>query len=143
MSTKDQNNALLLHSYLRKHIAGQTADAICQHMGIEYEDFTRAVRFSRRCEDHTILANEIVCVTKAAPYLYFLAKRNSQANQYIDKRFVVIEGHLTSVDILLSKQADKFPAHAKEIELVKVQVERVMEDIARVRMGIAGDDGGR
>jgi len=133
-------HARLIHSYLRKHSAGVAKEDILSGTGIESRSFDRAVRYSRRSERSELLANEIVAVTKGMPKLYFLAKTNAEADQYMDTRFAVIQGHLTSVDVLLTKQAEKWPEHARDIEFVQTQVQRIAEDINRLRMTIAGSE---
>jgi hypothetical protein len=134
--TKAQLNARLIHSYLRKHRAGVTKEAMLHHIGMEPREFDAAVRYSRRSENRELISNEIVAVTKGTPKLYFLAKSKNEADGYIDTRFAIIQGHLESVDILLSKMTEKWPEHARDIEFTQVGVRRNRDDINRLRMEI-------
>ena len=127
--SKAELNARLIHKRLRRSLP-LTKPEICRELGISYTDFEQAVSFSRRCTDSSVLANEIVCVTKADPFVYFLAKNYEQANTYTTQRAKIASGHVISVEALLKKEMDKYPEKAREIGLCLRTIERVREDIA-------------
>ena len=127
-TTRDESNARLIHRHLKRSHAASKAD-ICDALMLEPEHFDAAVRFSRREQGSERVTNEIITVTSAHPYLYFLAKNTDEADRYLAQRVNVIDGHLESVEYLLHKEMDKWPDHARDIQIVIRQVERARVDL--------------
>lgn len=127
-NTRAELHATLLHKALRE--AGPLPkDQILQRLGIDERDFRAALDFTRHSKDRAVLANEIVGVTSAAPFLYYLSISKDQADRYVSRRARIADGHLRSVEDLLIKQADKWPKHEREIRAALRTVERMREDI--------------
>jgi hypothetical protein len=126
---KAELNALLIQKELRRGLPTDKP-TLCSKLGITPADFEAAVSFSRRNADPTRLANEVICVTNRPPFVYFLAKQYDEAAKYTTQRAKIADGHLYSVEMLLVKQAAKFPAHGREIALCLRTIERMRQDIA-------------
>ena len=121
-------NARLIHRHVKRNPS--TKDDICTALGIDESDFAAALRWSRRDTDpETGVANEIIGVTSSKPFLYYAAKTVEQADAYISQRARIADGHLTSIEFLLVKELDKFPAKSREISLNLTAIRRMREDI--------------
>lgn len=130
-NARNDSNARLIHRHLRR--SGPTSKPeVCSAVGIEEQDFVDAMRYSNRRADPEDLANEIICVTNRAPYVYYLAKKQEQSQDYRSQRCKVIDGHLFSVEALLKKEILKWPEDTRHIAQTLKQVERLREDLADI-----------
>jgi len=127
-NTRAELHATLLHKALRE--AGpMPKEQLLQRLGIDESDFRAALSFTRHAKDRAVLANEIVGVTSAAPFLYYLAISKEHADGYISQRAKIADGHLRSVEDLLIKEADKWPKREREIRAALRTVQRMREDV--------------
>jgi hypothetical protein len=122
-------NALLIQKELRRSLPMTKAE-LCSKLGISEGDFNQAISYSRRNDDPSRLANEVICVTNSHPFVYFLAKNYDEADKYTKQRAKLADGHLYSVQMLLVKEAAKYPAKGRDIGIFLRTVTRMREDIA-------------
>lgn len=127
-NNRNEANSRLISRLLAR--TPMTKPDICTQLGIDEHDFDAALRYSRTNADPAQEGgNQIIGVTASHPFLYYVAKSVEQADAYITQRAKLADGHLKSVELLLVKELQKYPAKSREINLNLTAVRRMREDM--------------